>query len=165
MFLNRDYDKIESSYSFAKDGMTQNLLDSAYTHCMKHGYRFTEPRERVLKILIAERKPLGAYDILKKLSVEGNNPKPPTVYRAIQFWHQEGFIHCIDSLKSYVACLHGHHVGQAQFLICNQCDFVRELECPVDFSSIMGSANAIGFSIVNYTIEVKGLCSSCKIKS
>ena len=142
--------------------MKHNLLDRAYTHCMNNGYRFTEPRERILRILVEEKKPLGAYEILQKLSLEVTNPKPPTVYRAIQFWHQEGFIHCIDSLKSYVACLHGHHVGQAQFLICNQCDFVKELECIVDFTLVTDSAKTIEFSVSNCTVEVKGLCAKCK---
>lgn len=141
--------------------MNHNLLDRAYKHCIDHGYRYTGPRERVLKILINEGKPLGAYEILQRLSLEIDNPKPPTVYRAIQFWHQEGFVHCIDSLKSYVACLHGHHVGQSQFLICNQCDFVKELECLVDFSFISEAAKAEQFSILNYTVEIKGLCIKC----
>lgn len=141
--------------------MKHNLLDKAYQHCINHGHRFTEPRERVLKILVNEGMPLGAYEILQRLSMEVENPKPPTVYRAIQFWHQEGFIHCIDSLKSYVACFHGHHVGQAQFLICNQCDFVKELECMLDYTSVKESANSIQFSIINCTLEIKGLCARC----
>lgn len=144
--------------------MNHNLLDKAYKYCVKNGHRFTEPRERVLKILIEETKPLSAYDILRKLSSEMVNPKPPTVYRAIQFWHQEGFIHCIDSLKSYVACLHGHHIGQAQFLICNECDYVQELECVLDLSSLSDSAKLINFSILNCTMEIKGLCGSCQAK-
>ncbi len=144
--------------------MKKNLLEKAYEHCINNGYRFTEPRERVLKILVEETKPLSAYDILRKLSNEMVNPKPPTVYRAIQFWHQEGFIHCIDSLKSYVACLHGHHIGQAQFLICKQCDFVKELEEALDLSSVIESTNAIQFSIINCTVEIKGLCIQCGTK-
>lgn len=141
--------------------MTDNLLDKAYHHCLHHGHRFTKPRAQVLKILADEGRPLGAYDILKRLSLEIDNPKPPTVYRAIQFWHQEGFIHCIDSLKSYVACLHGHHIGQAQFLICNQCDFVRELESSLNVTPVTEVANAIQFSIINCTVEFKGLCVNC----
>ncbi len=138
-----------------------HLLNKAYEHCKNQGYRYTEPRERVLKILLTEKKPLGAYDILQRLSREIENPKPPTVYRAIQFWHQEGFIHCIDSLKSYVACSHGHHVDQIQFLICSKCDFVKELECLVDVSSISTAAHMIDFSIQNCTLEFKGLCTNC----
>lgn len=144
--------------------MNNKLLDKAYNHCISNGHRFTEPRAKVLKILADEGRPLGAYDILQKLSQEIENPKPPTVYRAIQFWHQEGFIHCIDSLKSYVACLHGHHIGQAQFLICNSCDFVKELESAVDFSSITQTANHIHFAIMNITVEIKGICNNCYLK-
>lgn len=141
--------------------MKQSLLDKAYKHCITHGYRFTDPRERVLKILLDEQKPLGAYDILQRLSKEIERPNPPTVYRAIQFWHQEGFIHCIDSLKSYVICSGAHHIGQAHFLICNQCDFVQELASIVDFTPVTESAKAINFSIINCTVEVKGLCARC----
>ena len=138
--------------------MKYSLLDKAYKHCVHNGYRYTEPRERVLKILVNENKPLGAYEILEKLSQEVKKPKPQTVYRAIQFWHEEGFIHCIDSLKSYVVCLHEHHVGQTQFLICNHCDFVQELDCVTDINPAYNAANQIEFSISNITIEIKGLC-------
>ncbi|MFA6302606.1 MAG: Fur family transcriptional regulator [Legionella sp.] len=141
--------------------MKNNLLDKAQKHCINHGYRFTSPRERVLKILLEEKKPLGAYDILQRLSKEVESPNAPTVYRAIQFWHQEGFIHCIDSLKSYVACSGGHHIGQAQFLICNQCDLVKELKTVIDFSPITELAKSIHFSIKNFTVEIKGLCEHC----
>lgn len=144
-----------------KKMMKQNVLDKAYTHCVNHGYRFTDPRERVLKILVNENKPLGAYEILQRLSQEMDSPKPPTVYRAIQFWHQEGFIHCIDSLKSYVACTGGHHVGQAQFFICSECDFVQEVGSIIDFKPVTELAHTIHFTITSYTVEIKGLCANC----
>jgi Fur family zinc uptake transcriptional regulator len=141
--------------------MTQTLLDKAFKHCVNHGYRFTNPRARVLKILADETKPLGAYDILQRLANEVDKPNPPTVYRAIQFWHQEGFIHCIDSLKSYVACSNGHHIGQTQFLICNQCGFVKELDSVIDFTPVMQTAKSLQFSILNSTVELKGVCAKC----
>lgn len=143
--------------------MKKNLLDKAYQHCLHHGHRFTDPRARVLKILMEEAKPLGAYDILQRLAQEIESPKPPTVYRAIQFWHQEGFIHCIDSLKSYVACSHGNHIGQAQFIICTRCDFAKELESAFDCSAITAAAAAMDFSVINCTVEIKGLCFQCRI--
>lgn len=142
--------------------MKYTLLDKAQKHCEAHGYRFTEPRERVLKILMEAKKPLGAYEVLKRLSSEIDNPKPPTVYRAIQFWHQEGFIHSIDSLKAYIACLHGHHIGQAQFLICHQCNFVKEMDYEIDLTLVTAKAQKIRFNIHNCTIELKGLCAICR---
>lgn len=142
--------------------MTHSVLDKAYKHCMNHGYRFTDPRKLVLNILLNENKPLGAYDILQKLSTLIEKPKPPTVYRAIQFWHQEGFIHCIDSLKSYVACSNEHHIGQTQFLVCTQCNYAKELDCDIDFFPISKLAKKESFSISNYTLEIKGLCMNCR---
>jgi len=140
---------------------TAFVLREAYKYCKHHGHRYTKPREIVLKILLNEGKPLGAYDILQQLAQYIKNPKPPTVYRAIQFWHQKGFIHSIDSLKSYIACLHGHHVGQTQFLICHQCQYVKELECTLDNSPPNNAAFSLGFTIMSSTTEYKGLCSKC----
>jgi len=136
-------------------------LVKAYEHCVSHGYKFTRPRELVLEILVNEGKPLGAYEILQKLSKQIDNPKPPTVYRAIQFWHKEGFIHCVDSLKSYVACESEHHIGQTQFLVCTVCNNVKELECDINFSPVSKLASCHKFLIRSYTLEIKGLCNDC----
>src|SRR5690606_16584223 len=112
---------------------------------------------------IDQRTPLGAYEILERLSNKINNPNPPTVYRAIQFWHQEGFIHCIDSLKSYVICSNGHHVGQTQFLICTQCNFTKEIDCVIDVSLVQQSIKKYKFEIRNYTFEIKELYTECRL--
>jgi Fur family zinc uptake transcriptional regulator len=141
--------------------MNEQLIEKANQHCKKYGLRYTEPRQKVLEILVKTGRPLGAYEILQALGEIIDNPKPPTVYRAIQFWQKEGFIHCIDSLKAYVACLHGHHIGQAQFLICDTCDYAQELECKVDFGPISTAAKSLNFSISNYTLEIKGRCVNC----
>lgn len=141
--------------------MHNAVMEKASQYCKRNGFRFTPPRELVLKILVAEGKPLGAYEILQKLSHQLNQPKPPTVYRAIQFWHKEGFIHCIDSLKSYIACSHQHHIGQVQFLVCTQCNFAQEIDCAIDMSSVPSVAKQHSFCIQNYTVEIKGLCAQC----
>lgn len=145
--------------------MTQSILKKAHKHCVNHGLRFTNPRELVLKILVNEGKPLGAYEILQKLSNQIDKPHPPTVYRAIQFWHQEGFIHCIDSLKSYVVCTNEHHIGHTQFLVCTACNYAKELDCAINFSPIPKIAKNNKFSIRNYTLEIKGLCNNCTMSA
>ena len=142
--------------------MNRGLLDKAYMHCMERGHRFTPPRERVLRVLTEANRPLGAYDILQQLTTDSDKPNPPTVYRAIQFWHQEGFIHCIDSLKAYVVCCSGQHLGQTHFLICNSCDFVKEMDYRIDFEPLINAAESLGFSVDSSTVELKGLCVNCK---
>ena len=142
--------------------MTEGLLDKAHAYCLQKGFRFTTPREYVLKALLDESRPMGAYDILQKMSNDLGKLNPPTVYRAIQFWHREGFIHCIESLKSYVVCSHGKHIGQTQFLICSVCGFIKELDGFIDFRLIEKTAAKIAFTINSYTIEIKGVCVNCE---
>ena len=65
--------------------------------CKQNKWRLTEPRLEVLRIISLSKNPIKAYDILKKLANKIKNPKPPTAYRAIQFWQKHKFIHRIES--------------------------------------------------------------------
>ncbi len=141
--------------------MRQTKLKKAQEYCESHGLRFTQPREVVLTILLNEKTPLGAYEILAKLSEFIPDPKPQTVYRAVNFWLEHGFIHVIDSLKSYVACCQKQHFGQAQFLICGQCSKVTELACSLDLAPIYAQARKMNFSIASSVVEIKGRCAPC----
>ncbi|MCC5793016.1 MAG: transcriptional repressor [Legionellaceae bacterium] len=144
--------------------MEKSMIDKAAQFCKENGYRYTEPRERVLKILLAKKKPLGAYDILAELAKEMDNPKPPTIYRAIQFWQEHGFIHCIESLKSYVACSCHHQDDGAQFLICQKCGEIKELESHSNKPLLLAQVNQYGFNLDNWTTEIKGECHNCSQK-
>lgn len=145
--------------------MTSNLIQFAESYCEQHKLRFTKPREQVLAILAAAKKPLGAYDILQHMTSDEVVPKPPTVYRAIQFWCEQGFAHCIDSLKAYVACPSGHHIGQVQFFICQTCGDVSEETSIIDKRPLQASAEKRQFTITNCTTEIKGFCSTCVTKA
>ena len=98
----------------------------AINFCEKNNLRLTEPRLNVLDIIIASEKPIKAYEILKELGKKITNPKPPTAYRAIEFWLKNNFIHRIESLNAYYRCEAQHlHIG-TQYLICNDCGAVTE---------------------------------------
>ena len=58
--------------------MTKSIEQKAIEFCEKHKHRYTEPREKVLKIIASSDRPIKAYEILKKLAEQLNNPKPPT---------------------------------------------------------------------------------------
>jgi Fur family zinc uptake transcriptional regulator len=61
----------------------------AITHaealCAERGERLTPMRRRVLEILAASHKPLGAYEIMDQVARSGPRPAPITVYRALDF--------------------------------------------------------------------------------
>lgn len=138
-----------------------NLLKKAEVHCEQNQLRLTGPRKHVLRIVMEAGRPLGAYDILKQLALCIEEPKPPTVYRALQFWCEEGFIHALDSLKAYIACSHGHHIGEAQFFICNTCGDVSEEHSLIDKAALKASIIKHQFKIKTCTTEIKGQCVNC----
>ncbi len=130
-------------------------------YCEEHGFRFTESRQRVCEIIAASVKPLGAYDILGELGKSTKNPKPTTVYRAIEFLEEHHFIHRIESLNAYVLCQTDHRHGGSQFMICSQCGKVIEAhlcEIPEPFRSL---TEREGFVLSAWNVEINGTCREC----
>jgi Fur family zinc uptake transcriptional regulator len=138
------------------------LIKAAQEYCEAQGLRLTPPRVLVLDIIARSKKPLGAYDILDALSKNLDNPKPPTAYRAIEFWQAHGFIHRIESLNAYVVCDSDHRHGGTQFLVCDSCGGVQEAHIchvPEDLSK---KTRAAGFEVQRWNAELHGLCRSCR---
>ncbi|MDP2226926.1 MAG: hypothetical protein Q8J78_05575, partial [Moraxellaceae bacterium] len=52
----------------------QDALAEAERLCAERGVRLTDIRRRVLELVWASHKPLGAYDILDQLTAEGHKP-------------------------------------------------------------------------------------------
>ncbi|MCK5886619.1 MAG: transcriptional repressor, partial [Alcanivorax sp.] len=92
-------------------------LSDAHAICRDENARLTPIRERVLELIWQSHKPLGAYDILAKLSSDGHNAALPTVYRALDFLLQHGLVHRIASLNAFVGCAHAGEHHRGTFLI------------------------------------------------
>ena len=131
--------------------------------CTRQGLRLTALRRRVLELVWQSHKPLGAYDILAVLSEQdGRRAAPPTVYRALDFLLENGLVHRIASLNAFIGCSHPEHVHQVQFLICRACHVAIELEQSSISDAIINSAKDVGFTVETQTVEVVGLCGSCR---
>ena len=141
--------------------MKSFLKKRAVSFCEKNKYRLTEPRLEVLDIIISSKKPIKAYEILKELGKKKMNPKPPTAYRAIEFWLKNNFIHRIESLNAYYRCEAQHlHIG-TQYLICNDCGAVTESHLYNIPSHIKNSVKKNNFIPSKWNIEVNGVCQKC----
>ncbi|WP_286785806.1 MULTISPECIES: zinc uptake transcriptional repressor Zur [Pseudomonas] len=138
-------------------------LADAEALCERQGARLTALRKRVLELVWQSHKPLGAYDILGVLSeTDGRRAAPPTVYRALDFLLENGLVHRIASLNAFVGCNHPGDVHQGQFLICRRCHTAIELQQPAIGATISAAAEGVGFSAEGQTVEVVGLCASCR---
>ncbi|UQY36606.1 transcriptional repressor [Pseudomonas fulva] len=140
-------------------------LAEAEAICARQGLRLTALRKRVLELVWASHKPLGAYDILGVLSEEdGRRAAPPTVYRALDFLLENGLVHRIASLNAFVGCSHPAHAHHSQFLICRSCNAAVELEQTAISDAIVRGAKGVGFAVESQTVEVVGLCAGCQGK-
>ena len=137
------------------------LQKKAIEFCLKHNFQLTTPRKYVLKIIVESKKPIKAYEILKKLGKVLVNPKPPTVYRAIEFWQKNNFIHRIESLNSYFACDAQHLHNGSQYLICDDCGKVIESHICELPEMIKDKLKNKTFTPLKWNLEINGTCNEC----
>lgn len=139
----------------------RETLAAADSLARRRGLRFTPTRRRVLEIIAASHRPMGAYDILDVLGEAGHRPAPPTVYRALEFLLREGFVHRIDTLNAYVACFAPQRRHRCHFLLCTGCGCVAEIEHGGLDRALALAAEAAGFAVERETVEIAGLCAAC----
>ena len=130
--------------------------------CRRKGIRFTRIRRRVLELIWAGHRPVSAYTLLQQLRREKHNAEPPTVYRALDFLLENCLAHKIESLNAYVGCAlpQRRHIGQ--FLICNHCNQVAELDDAELQRIIETKASRAGLEAMRQTVEITGRCSHCR---
>jgi Fur family zinc uptake transcriptional regulator len=136
------------------------FLSEAEILMAKKGQRLTRIRRKVLRLLLESPQPAKAYDLLERLDGEGS-PKPPTVYRALDFLQGAGLAHKIESLNAYVACGHTGHSHSAVFLICEACHQAEELHAVKTTAALTRETEGAGFRMRRAVIEVRGLCRDC----
>jgi Fur family zinc uptake transcriptional regulator len=130
--------------------------------CAQRGLRLTPLRARVLGLVADAGKPVKAYDLLDLMKGEGGSTAPPTVYRALDFLLEQGFIHRLASINAFVACHHPQVRHSVPFLICDQCHKAIELEDTRISELLESQAEAIDFATRAQTLEVHGLCADCR---
>ena len=127
----------------------------------ERGLRLTPLRKEVLELVAAAGKPVKAYDLLDQLRERHGNAAPPTVYRALDFLLENGFIHKLESINAFVSCHHPSVAHHVPFLICDVCESATEI-CDERVARLLGDqAKALGFRARAQTLEVHGVCKRC----
>jgi Fur family zinc uptake transcriptional regulator len=139
----------------------KDFIKQATLQCEAAGLRVTEPRLLVLEIIAAQEKPLGAHDILDALAQKMDKPKPPTAYRALEFWVEQGFIHRIESLNAFVPCQTDHRHEGSQFMICDRCGTVIETHLCDLPKPLADKTKAAHFEMTRWNVELHGTCEKC----
>ena len=137
-------------------------VDAATSFCQERGLRLTELRRRVLELVWASHRPIGASDIMEQLRTERRRVAPPTVYRALDFLCAHRFVHRIDSLNAFIGCAYPGASHRAYFLICETCGTTAEIDDRPLRTALDRLAEQAGFRLAQETVELTGICPQCQ---
>lgn len=129
--------------------------------CQERGLRLTPLRRQVLELILAAGGPVKAYDLLDTLKTSHHSAAPPTIYRALDFLLENHFIHRLETLNAYVSCFHPEASHSGQFLICERCEQVTEINAPEMTQGVLSAAKEQGFHPSKQVVEVYGVCREC----
>ncbi len=132
--------------------------------CRERGLRLTPIRRQALEALHADHRPLGAYDLADRISPAGGRRLAPiSIYRALDFLVEQGFVHRLSSKNAYIACLHGHGANEVvAFLICESCGGVDEDSSPAMKKAVAAITENRQFSPSHQMVEIVGRCEHCR---
>lgn len=136
-------------------------VNKARSFCENKGARFTSLREKVYALLLEQDGAIGAYELLDALKLTESNAKPATVYRTLDFLLEFGLVHKLESTNAFVACHHFDCNHPVQFLICDNCGEVQEIQSSGLKERLDKQAMSVGFTVVKQTIEAHGKCAAC----
>ena len=139
-----------------------SLLEKAKAHCEAKETRFTPLREKVYCLLLQSNGAVGAYDLLDRLKESEGSAKPATVYRSLDFLLDMGLVHKVESDNTFIACHHFDCQHPVQFLICDECGCVQEIQSTGIKEQLDKQADSQGFKVRTQTIEVHGVCATCR---
>ena len=150
------------------DKETKRVLGEAERPCSQKGVRFTVKRRLVLEALLNSDRSLSAYELADYCRVEqGLEMLPMSVYRILDFLASEGLVHRIKTTNKFIACSHiscDHEHKAWQFLICQNCDKVEEVDLEKSIvSKIKYAIHEVGFRMAGNQFELEGVCSDCSV--
>ncbi len=140
-------------------------LSRAKIVCDDSQVRLTPIREAVLRTIWASHRPLGAYDIVDKMTLNpasGKRILAPTVYRSIEFLLEQGLIHRIATLNAYIGCPFPGSNHSDFFLICRKCGSAAECSADQLNIAVAQTAKRAHFQVESQVIEIVGLCPECQ---
>ena len=143
------------------DVCVEQVLAIAEARCARESLRLTPVRRKVLELLLQEHRALGAYAILDMLREAGFGSQPPVAYRALDFLAKHGFVHKIERLNAFVACVHPEEAHSPAFMICRLCDAVAETRSAPAKGALGTVAREAGFQIERTVVEAEGVCPAC----
>ena len=143
-----------------------DIIKLAEEHCQHKGIRLTKKRKLILLALLQTKKAISAYELVDYCKAYLNEViSVMSVYRILDFLQDQGMAHRLSLANKYIACSHINcetQHGLSQFLICDQCQHVEEVN--IEQSTLNNLNIAIkknGFHLTSPQLEINGICDNC----
>ena len=143
----------------------EQIKKEAIAMCQQNKARVTPLRENVLDLLLKYQGVVKAYQLLADMQAIRENVAPPTVYRALDFWAEQGVLHKVQALNGYVLCQHHSHTHhQGVILLCENCQHIFE-ECDTPkINELKAELAQKGFKVNMEQLVFTGTCQTCQNK-
>lgn len=153
----------------------QTIKQKILSQARSNGAQVTALREQVLDIVLGQ--PGGvikAYNVLSQMQQQSEGVvAPPTAYRALDFWAEQGVLHKVAAVNGYVLCSHAQHDCGAHchesaphhsafILVCSECGAVDEQTLSREWQALRAGVAAGGFSLQDEHVVLTGICSKCQ---
>ena len=136
-------------------------VNAALQVLRSRGYRVTEPRKRVLKVLTEAERPVSPYDIQKILEESGEHLNHVTIYRVLELLCSLNLAHKVLLVGGFVRCTLGECGGCHRFVVCRKCGALREYSDKALCAEESAIAQEFGFRTEQHFSEFSGICSAC----
>jgi Fur family transcriptional regulator, ferric uptake regulator len=123
--------------------------------------RNTRQRRAVSRALASLEDFISTQDLHALLRERGDSVSLATTYRILQSMSELGELDVLrsdDGEAIYRRCAAEHH---HHHLVCRRCGAAVELEAPAVEEWAGRTAAAHGFTEVDHTVEITGLCAAC----
>lgn len=142
--------------------------------CQQRGAQVTALREQVLDIVLQADGVIKAYTVLAQMQrMSDAVVAPPTAYRALDFWAEQGVLHKIPAVNGYILCNHVQHNCSKQchshhkssfILVCAECGAVDEQSLNHEWSALREAVQESGFALKEEHVVLTGVCAKCQNK-
>lgn len=142
------------------------------------GVQVTALREQVLDLVLQHPEGvIKAYHVLSQMQMQsGGQVAPPTAYRALDFWAEQGVLHKVAAVNGYVLCSHAQHdcgsrcCGQhhgdgrhtAFILVCTECGAADEQALNQEWAALQQGVAENGFVLTEKHVVLTGICKKCQ---
>ena len=128
----------------------------------KAGYRLSEPRKRIMKLMEVAEKPLNPLAIHRLLREQGVHLGLVSVYRTLELFFALGLISQVfqaDGIVGYLPASFGHH----HFIVCQNCQKTVEFSGSEDMRDLVQRVQTeTRYLVRDHLLQFYGLCPECQ---